>query len=116
MSETEHPLPAYRLAVRFEKERRAKQTYFRVQDAIAAETLCDLSSFRFELNQEHHVAVLGDPPPAQLDETLRRILLLSGQAVNLSDDVWDVLGQRRAQNVRTGLSWVEKHWRPGRPL
>ena len=110
--EQEHG-PYYR-AARFANERAAGQAYFAVQDAIFTAEDCDLSAYRLQLNRVSHVAVLGQPPPEELDQTLV-VLLAAGEATALPAEVVKLLVQRRRQATR-GSSWLEGHYRPGQPL
>ena len=103
----------YELAARFAAEHLARRTYLRAQDAIFR-TPCDLSVFRFLLDRAPHVAVIGEPPPADLDRR-RRCLLSAGDANSLSPEVLRLLWQRRIEANRKG-PWVERHVRPGKPL
>ena len=110
---SDDPPRLYLQAARFSTERKAGRAYFQVQDAIFT-TDCDLSAYRFLLNRISHVAVLGAPPPQELDRSIRRILA-SGEPTPLPAEIVETLLQRRAQQTRLGL-WVEQHHRPGRPL
>ncbi len=116
----EHPpgseqeqVPYYR-AARFATERAAGQAYFAVQDAIFTAEECDLSAYRLQLNRISHVAVLGQPPPEELDQTLAG-LLATGEAMALPPDVVKLLVQRRNQAARDS-AWREGHYRPGKQL
>ena len=100
-------------AARFASERQAGRAYFRVQEALYR-TECDLSTYRLLLNQVPHVAVLGAPPPEDLDRTIRKILS-SGEPATLPAEVIATLVERRAEQIRLG-PWVERHHRPGQPL
>ena len=74
----------------------------------------DLSAYRFLLDRISHAAVLGAPPPEQLDRTTRR-LLATGEPTTLPKQVLQTLRQRRARQIRLG-PWVERHHRPGQPF
>jgi hypothetical protein len=106
------PTPYYR-AARFEEVNRAASVYHRAQDAIHR-TACDLSAYRFLLDQVSHVAVLGAPPPPTLDQTLDHILA-AGEPVQLPTDLLNLLMERRRRANRLA-PWVEGHYRPGEPL
>jgi hypothetical protein len=106
------PGPYYR-AARFREERRAAWVYQRVQDTIQG-TPCDLSAYRFLLDQVAHVAVVGEPPAPALDQQLQW-LLATGEPAKLPDGVVQLLTARRAQMRRYG-PWIEGHYRPGQPL
>lgn len=109
----QEPRPYY-LAARFPGERLAGRAYFQAQELIFNTPDSDLSVFRIQLNQIYHVAVLGIPPPQELEQKLRSILS-TGDSTSLPADILKVLLQRRAQATRQG-PWVEKHFRPGQPL
>jgi hypothetical protein len=97
----------------FADDRTAGRVYARVQDAIFT-TPCDLSAYRFLLDQVPHVAVLGAPPPPDLDEALVQ-LLAAGTPTTLPSVVQQALIDRRQQMGRRG-PWTEGHYRPGRRL
>jgi len=101
------------LAARFPTERLARQAYFRAQAAVFRAP-CDLSVSRFLLDRVSHVAVIGVTPPEELDRDLRRILR-TGELTPLPPTIVLLLWQRRLDANREG-SWVERHFRPGRPL
>ncbi len=103
----------YELAARFPAERLARRAYFRAQDAVFRAP-CDLSVSRFLLDRISHVAVIGVTPPEELDRDLRRILR-TGELTPLPSTIVLLLWQRRLDANREG-SWVERHFRPGRPL
>jgi hypothetical protein len=102
-----YSIPYYQ-AARFSGERPAGRAYARAQGLIYQEP-CDLSAFRFLLERSWHVAILGDPPPATLDRSLRRILGW-GESTTLPDDILQQLWERRAQAIKLG-PWVERHVR-----
>ena len=106
------PAPYHRTAC-FADEIVARRVYVAVQDTLFA-TPCDVSAFRFLLNQEPHVAVLGTPPPDDLDARLQSFLA-AGEPATLPQEVLAALAERRRQ-IRRGAQWVEGHYRPGRPL
>ena len=106
------PVPYHRTA-RFADEILARRVYVAVQDTLFA-TPCDVSAYRFLLNQEPHVAVLGSPPPDDLDAQLTE-LLTAGEPATLPAEVLAALTERRRQMSRRG-PWSEGHYRPGRPL
>ena len=111
--EQEHEPVPYHRAARFADERRSARTYRSVQDALFA-AACDLSAYRVLINRVPHVAVVGEPPPADLDRRLDH-LLAAGEPVALPDAVLTTLAARRAQAARLG-PWIEGHHRPGTPL
>ena len=107
------PVPYHRTA-RFADEPSAGVAYGAAQRAIFEGPPNDLSAYRFQLNRIYHVAVLGQPPPADLDEQLTAILA-SGEPAELPTDVLTALSERRRQMSRRG-TWTEGHYRPGRRL
>ncbi len=106
------PVPYHRTA-RFADERTAADVYTALQDTIFSAP-CDLSAYRFLLDQAPHVAVLGEAPPAELDAHLEE-LLAPGEPATLPHSVLQVLSERRRQMSRRG-PWSEGHYRPGRRL
>lgn len=110
----QEPQPiAYQRVARFTGERAAAQAYTQAQDAIFAAP-CDISAYRFLLDRVSHVALIGAPPPAELDQHLG-MLLAEGTPVTLPRGVLIALVERRRQMRQRGL-WTEGHYRPGRPL
>ena len=106
------PVPYHRTA-RFADELLARRVYAAVQDTLFA-TPCDVSAYRFLLNQVPHVAVLGAQPPADLDTKLQS-LLAAGESATLPHEVLAGLAERRRQMSHRG-PWTEGHYRHGRPL
>ncbi len=82
-----------------------------MQEAIYTGPPNDLSTYRLMLAEQWHVAVLGEPPPEELDQKLQAILD-QGVPATLPEDILDYLKQRRAEAIKRG-SWVEGHYRPG---
>src|SRR6266550_4107661 len=80
----EQPRPYYQ-AARFSGERPAGRAYARAQELIYQQP-CDLSAFRFLLERNWHVAIVGETPPAALDRSLRRILA-RGEPTTLPNDL-----------------------------
>jgi hypothetical protein len=107
------PNPEYYQAARYVDEQHAGEAYFQAQEALFA-TNFDLSAYRFRLEQMSYVAVLGDTPPAEFDQTLQAILA-SGEPVTLPAGILQVLNQRRIQARGLG-SWVERHYHPGKRI
>jgi hypothetical protein len=101
----------YVKAAGFSDETLAGQVYYYTQEAIFAAP-CDLSCYRFMLDEMSYVAVLGSPPPAEVDEQLTA-LLAAGEPTPLPDDVVAMLQARRAQARQIG-PWVEGHYQPGK--
>ena len=110
----EQEVTTYYRAARFATERAAGQTYFAVQDAIFTPEDCDLSAYRLQLNRVSHVAMLGEAPPEELDQTLAA-LLVAGETTALPAEVVTLLAQRRRQATRDS-AWHEGHYRPGTRL
>ncbi len=106
---------SYHRAARFADEPSAGLAYSAAQRAIFEGPPNDLSAYRFQLNTVYHVAVLGEPPPAELHEQLTAILA-SGEPAELPTDVLQALSDRRRQVTRRGTPWSEGHYRPGKPL
>ena len=105
----------YLRAVRFAGEAPAGQVYFAVQDAIFTGPPNDVSAYRFHQRRgSWYVAVLGNPPPPELDERITA-LLAAGEPVTLPADVVETLAARQAQARKLG-QWVEGHHRPGQAL
>ncbi len=107
------PVP-YLRAARFAGERPAGRADAQAQHAIYARPDSDLSVYRLQLNQVWHVAALGEPPLADLADTLERILA-SGEPASLPEEVLTLLRQRRAAAIRE-RPWTERHYRPGERL
>ncbi len=107
------PVPYHRTA-RFAGEGPAGVAYAAAQRAIFAGPANDLSAYRFQLNRVFHVAVLGERPPADLDQQLAAILA-TGETAQLPRDVLQALSDRRARAIQQD-PWTEGHYRPGRPL
>ncbi len=110
----EHEQPPYHVAARFMSEPVAKQAYFRSKELVFADVRADLSVYRFLLDQVSHVAVLGAPPPEEIDNQLRAILS-TGEPAVLPQDILTALYERRTQMKQHG-AWVEGHYRPGKKL
>jgi hypothetical protein len=106
----EHPVALYILASRFDLEPQALVAYLQLQGLIAKAT-CDLSSYRFMLEDHSFVTVLGEPPTLDLDSCVQQALS-HGTFRTLPDDVARMLSARRAQSQHLG-SWVEGHHQPG---
>jgi hypothetical protein len=112
-TESGPPLPRYCRAVRFPDERGALRAYGRAQELLFA-SRCDLSAYRFLLDDVPHVAVVGDSPPPDLERQLMAVLA-AGELTALPSEIVDRLVARRAQASHLG-SWVEGHYRPGKHL
>lgn len=109
----EQERPSYSQTARFAGEQPAGRAYRQAQQAIF-QTDCDLSTYRLQVNQVWHVAVLGEPPPKDLDEQLTGILA-AGEPATLPPDVLKLLTQRRAEAAKLA-PWVQRHYRPGKRL
>src|SRR6266545_3456250 len=75
----------------------------RYPDEQSSETPYDLSIYRLRLghNLVWHVAVLGSPPPEDLQRRIEEILS-TGEPVTLPDDILTHLVQRRAEQSGRG--------------
>ncbi len=110
---TGEPEPSpYHLAARFNTERQAERAYFRLQEYVRTHPAdLELSVYRFLLQGQSVVAVVGDDPGeasrTHIDRELSR-----GRRVTLEDDVLRFLLERREQGTQLG-PWVERHHRPG---
>jgi hypothetical protein len=105
--------PAYLRIVRFRRDAAAKRVYTQVQEAIR-NAECDVSVYNLRFNGEPIVIVLGDAPPADLDERLRK-MLSAGTPADLPPDVITMLTQRSIEERRKAL-WSEGHYGPGKRL
>ena len=102
---------SYCRAAIFANERLAGKAYLQIQDLIFG-TQCDISAYRFKINDVFHVAVVGDTPDEELDSQLQKALT-HGETVCLEEPMLDFLQRRRATQQERG-PWVEAHYRPGR--
>jgi hypothetical protein len=109
----ENQTTSYVKAARFTAEQTAQRVYFALQETIASQP-CDLSTYRLLLDQVSHVAVLGQPPPQELDQRIDA-LLGQGSPTMIPPDVLAMLQRRRRQATTMG-PWVEGHYRPGKRL
>src|SRR5262245_47176804 len=90
------PVPYVRAAL-FADELTAKTAYFAAEETVrVAQTECDLSVYRLLLAHVSHVAVIGEPPPTEVDASLRTILA-TGEPATLPRGVLLALAQRRQQ-------------------
>lgn len=103
---------SYYRAARFAAIADAGPVYAQIEAVIRTE-VCDVSAFRFERTGAAYVAVLGAPPPSDLDQQVAD-LLATGDPVTLPPTWLAFLVQRRAQARRLG-PWVERHVRPVPP-
>ena len=98
----EAELPCYHQAARFAGEALAEATYFAAQDVVFAHAGdVDLSAYRFQLNRVDHVVILGEPPPADLHEA-ERTVLIAGEPAVVPDDVLRMFNARRTASTRVG--------------
>ena len=107
----EHEPRDYVHAAYFANEHIAGHAYNQAQEAIYTGPPNDVSAYRLILEERWHVAVLGEPPPEDLDQKLQAILD-QGVPATLPEDIVDYLKQRRAEAMKRG-QWVEGHYRPG---
>src|SRR3954471_4154373 len=101
---------SYQRAAHFFGERPAGRAYSQARNAIFAAEDCDLSVFRVQFDRDCLVAVLGEPPPAELDRQLERILS-RGDPATLSAEMSEALTARRAEMTKLG-PWVERQIYP----
>lgn len=116
MTSHEHGGPApeqepqqYTKAGRFPNERSSGRAYQAAQDTIFR-SACELSTFRLQLNHQWHVAVIGESPPATVEQALESIFGDS-EPVTLPQEVLDHLEERRQRAIRRA-PWTERHYRP----
>ena len=105
--------PAYLRAAHFRRDAAAKRVYTGVQEAIR-NSACDLSVYNLKLNSEPTVVVVGDAPPADLDERLRW-MLSTGRPAVLPQDVIVMLAERGIAERQKG-PWRERHYGKGKRL
>src|SRR3712207_3312982 len=91
-------------AAYFANEHIAGHAYNQAQVAIYTGPPNEVSAYRLILQERWHVAVLGEPPPEDLDQKLQAILD-QGVPATLPDDILDYLKQRRAEAMKRG-QWV----------
>src|SRR3954451_18706328 len=103
--------PSYLQIARFNGERPAGRAYHQLQEAIFRSPACELSVFRFILDRQWHVSVLGDPPAETLERRIRQVLS-RGTPASLPEEILAELQRRRAEATRIG-PWVERHHRSG---
>ena len=105
----DEPGPPFVLARRFQRERQAGQAYFKAQEAIF-QTEHELSAYRFQMPRGvWHVAVVGVPPPQDVQDQLE-LILSTGVETTLPDEITSFLFRRQAQAKKLG-PWVEGHYR-----
>ena len=104
----------YYMASRFDEEQSSKLAHVKAQKLIFANERADLSAYRFQLGQINHVAVVGEPPPDDLQLQMQDISAI-GEATELPPLIVKALHERRAQMKKKG-SWVEGHYRLGKKL
>jgi len=107
-SSNERQQSSYWRTIRLEGDQISDRIYHQLQHTIF-EVECDLSVYRFQLDAAWHVAVLGETPPAPLDQQLTA-LLASGDPVSLPLEIANALAARRSEATRYG-PWVEGHYR-----
>jgi hypothetical protein len=106
--------PPYLRAARFAGEQPAGAAYEQARALLYRRRDLDLSTFRFQLDQVYHVAVLGLAPPEAVAQTIDQILA-AGEPARLPETVVQLLARRRAEESRRG-PWVERRYRPGKRL
>ena len=107
------PQPYYR-AARFAGAQPAGQIYHHLRDMLYRRPDADLSVYRLQLDRVDHVAVLGDPPAADLDQQIAAVLA-QGEPASLPAAALQALLARRCQMTQHG-PWIEGHHRPGERL
>ncbi len=105
--------PGYLQVAYFDNEHIASHAYNQAQEAIYTHEKNDLSTYRFVLNENWHVAVIGEPPPEVLDQQLQDILG-QGTATQLPEEISVYLEARRREATKLG-PWVEGHYRTRQP-
>ena len=102
----------YCQSARFASKAAAEAVYLPLQSLVFEEqTKCELSVYRLKITEGWHVVVLGERPPAVVQEQIEA-LLTQGTLVNLPHDRPDVvvyLQTRRAQATHLA-PWVEGHY------
>lgn len=96
-------------AARYPHEEASKPPYDAAQQAIY-ETPCDLSAYRFQMAPEYnwHIAVLGSPPPEELQRRIT-VILATGRPTTLPEVIVNQLRARRTTQEQHG-EWVEGHY------
>ena len=102
---------AFVVAARFRTTKRAQAIYTQVEQTLYQGEPSDLSAYNIIFDGVPHVVVLGEDPPARLQEQLTQ-LLAAGAITELPVDVVATLRRRREQERGKGR-WVEGHYRPG---
>jgi hypothetical protein len=105
---------SYSQPARFPGAQRAGQIYQQLRELLYRTPDSDISVYQLQLDHVYHVAVLGDPPPAELDRRIIGLLAL-GEPTTLPPAALQALVERRRQMTQHG-GWVEDHHRPGERL
>lgn len=90
--------PPYLVATRFEQEPAARRSFVDTREAIFSAP-SELSTYRFLLDRTWYVTVVGEPPTAELDRRLRRILT-AGQPAEIPSAILEFLLARRLDATR----------------
>src|SRR5712691_5840898 len=99
--ESDHaPLPYYR-AARFRGESVAGHAYDRAQALIYRNDEADLSVYRFHIERDWYVAVVGEEPVAALQEQIAGILRV-GVMVELPPPMLEFFQERRSEAMKHG--------------
>ena len=98
------------MAARFPDEQTSGQAYFARQETVLRAPTT-LSVYRLQFNQLYHVAVVGQPPPTDIDVSLRQILA-AGEPAELPEELLAALCARGIAMRRFGPR-SEWHYRPG---
>ncbi len=114
----EVPPHSYTLSARYPDEASSAPAYQEAQELIYQHDQLELSVFRLQLRRIEplpdgwFVSVIGDAPPLEYQQRLRRILS-GGEEVDLPEELIAALRRRREELSKMG-SWVEGHYPPAR--
>jgi hypothetical protein len=110
----ETDLPTYHRAARYQNERPSLKAYTKAQELIRQREDVDLPSYCIIFHKQWHVTVLGEVPPAEIDQRVQSILA-TGQRTTLPDLVLKTLNHRRLL-ARDIQPYVEMHHQLGTPI
>lgn len=103
----EDPLPYYQ-AARFANGKKAGTVYDKLQQLIFIED-CDLSAYRFKLNNVWHVVVIGQKPTDKIHVEVEA-QLTNGTLTTLDKKLLSYLMDRRGKAIELG-PWIEVHYK-----
>ena len=89
---------AFTMAARFRTTKRARAVYRQVELALYQGEESNVSAYNVIFDGAPHVVVLGEDPPARLQEQLKQ-LLATGAITELPVDVVATLRRRREQEL-----------------